>query len=161
MKEKLQELFKTICVLILAILIISLVLFALVLIAIKTLNIPMYFTYSNAVGIILCISIIRFIINFLIEGFDIKSLLKATKRDIMPSKKYKFQIIYKNKAETIGTLTANNLQEIKEMLLENNANFVNNGKNLVYYNSDEIQFCEVEELEEDENENNDKSTYER
>lgn len=152
MKEKLQELLKIICASILAVLIISLIFYILALIAIKTLNMPVYFTYSNAIGIILCISIIRFIINFLIEGFDIKSLLKTTKQDVMPSKKYKFQIIYKNKAETTGTLTANNLQEVKEMLLDNNANFLNNNKNLVYYNNDEIQFCEVKKIEDNEDE---------
>ncbi len=146
MKDKSKELLQTIIVAVLAILIISLVFWTLGVIIIKIFGLPINLTYLKTMGFIIAIFGVRGIIKLFIEGFDIKKVIKSTKKQNMPNKKYKFHIFYKNKAEATGTLTANNLQEVKEMLLENNANFINQNKKIVYYNKDEIQFCEVEEI---------------
>ncbi len=146
MKGKIKELAKIIVAVVLTIIILSLVFWTLGVIIIKIFELPINLTYLKTMGFIIAIFAVRGIIKLFIEGFDIKKVIESTKKQNIPNKKYKFHIIYKNKAETKGTLTANNLQEVKEMLLENNANFINQNKKIVYYNKDEIQFCEVEEI---------------
>ncbi len=63
-------------------------------------------------------------------------------------KKYKYEITYKNKQVLTGDLTANNLEEAKEILLDNKYTICNNSKRLVYNNSNEIQTCLINEVEE-------------
>lgn len=144
MKEKLKELAKTTISVIIAILVISFLFWILGCISIKLLNLPIDFTYSMSIGLVVLMSMFRGIIKFIIEGVDIDTTFDISNEQ----KKYKYRIVFKNKNETNGNITGSNLDELKDIFLENKANFLNQGKKLYYFNRDEIQYLQVEEIEE-------------
>lgn len=144
MKEKLKELAKTIISMVIAVLVISLLFWLLGCISIKLLNLPINFTYPMSIGLVALISMIRGIVKFIIEGIDIDTDFNTSKEQ----KEYKYKIVYKNKDESKGTLVAGSLKEAKKLILDNDVNIVNQGKKLFYFNSNEIQFLQVEEIEE-------------
>ena len=145
MKEKLKELAKTTISVIIAILVISLLFWFLGCISIKLLNLPINFTYSMSVGLICLLSFFKGIIKFIVEGIDVNTTFNVSNEQ----KKYKYRIVFKNKNETNGNITGNNLDELKDIFLEDKANFLNQGKKLYYFNRDEIQYLQVEEIEEE------------
>lgn len=144
MKEKLKELAKTIISMVIAVLVISLLFWLLGCMSIKLLNLPINFTYPMSIGLVALISMIRGIVKFIIEGIDIDTDFNTSKEQ----KEYKYKIVYKNKDESKGTLVAGSLKEAKKLILDNDVNIVNQGKKLFYFNSNEIQFLQVEEIEE-------------
>lgn len=146
MKEKLKELAKTTISVIIAILVISLLFWFLGCISIKVLNLPINFTYSMSVGLICLLSFFKGIIKFIVEGIDVNTTFNVSNEQ----KKYKYRIVFKNKNEANGDITGSNLDELKDVFLENKANFLNQGKKLYYFNRDEIQYLQVEEIEEEE-----------
>lgn len=142
MKEKLKELAKTTISVIIAILVISLLFWFLGCISIKLLNLPINFTYSMSVGLICLLSIFRGIIKLIVEGIDIDTTFNISDEQ----KKYKYRIVFKNKDESTGDITGSNLNELYDVFLGNKANFLNQGKKLFYFNRDEIQYLEIEEI---------------
>lgn len=147
MKEKLEELTKKLVVIVLAILILSLIYWILGIIIVKIFDLDINLTYVKAIGLVVIMCFIRGIVNFFIEGIDINEVIMSIEKESMLNKNYKFAITYKNNSIIDGTLTAINLQQAKEIILNDKCTLVNNGKKLVYYNSDEIQFCEIEEID--------------
>lgn len=145
MKEKLKELAKIAISAIIAVLVISFLFWILGCISIKLLNLPIDFTYSMSVGLICLLSMFRGIVKFIIEGIDIDTDFNTSKE----LKEYKYRIVYKNKDESKGTLVAGSLKEAKGLILDNDVSIVNQGKKLFYFNSNEIQFLQVEEIEEE------------
>ena len=144
MKEKLKELAKTIISMVIAVLVISLLFWLLGCISIKLLNLPINFTYSMSVGLICLLSMFRGIIKFIVEGIDIDTTFNVSNEQ----KRYKYRIVFKNGNEANGNITGSNLDELKDVFLGNKANFLNQGKKLYYFNRDEIQYLQVEEIEE-------------
>lgn len=146
MKNKLVELGKTLVVIVLAVLIISFTLWALGTTIVSIFKIPITLTYLKCIGFTITLLTIKFIVNFFIEGIDIQEILKKSHKDDIPDKKYKFKITYKNKIEQEGEVTAYSIEQAIEILLNSQCNIVNNGKYANYRNSNEIQFCELEEI---------------
>lgn len=144
MKGKLKELAKTIISMVIAVLVISLLFWLLGCISIKLLNLPINFTYSMSVGLTCLSSMFRGIIKFIVEGIDIDATFNVSDEQ----KKYKYRIVFKNKNEADGDITGSNLDELKDVFLGNKANVLNQGKKLFYFNRDEIQYLQVEEIEE-------------
>ena len=144
MREKISRLIYTIICVSLAVLILSFMFWILGCIAINLLNLPINFTYPMSIGLVALISMIRGIVKFIIEGIDIDTDFNTSKEQ----KEYKYKIVYKNKDESKGTLVAGSLKEAKKLILDNDVNIVNQGKKLFYFNSNEIQFLQVEEIEE-------------
>lgn len=144
MKEKLKELAKSIISVVIAVLVISLLSWVLGCISIKLLNLPINFTYSISVGLICLLLMIKGIIKFIIEGVDIDTTFDISNEQ----KKYKYRIVFKNGNEANGNITGSNLDELKGVFLDNKANFLNQGKKMFYFNRDEIQYLQVEEIEE-------------
>lgn len=144
MKESLEKFAKTTICISLAVLILSLMFWILGCISIKLLNLPINFTYPMSIGLVALISMFRGIIKFIIEGIDIDTDFNTSKEQ----KEYKYRIVYKNKDESKGTLVAGSLGEAKGLILDNDVSIVNHGKKLFYFNSNEIQFLQVEEIEE-------------
>ena len=145
MKEKLKELAKTTISVIIAILVISLLFWFLGCISIKLLNLPINFTYLMSVGLICLLSMIKGIIKFIIEGIDIDATFDISNE----IKKYKYRMVFKNGNEANGNITGSNLDELNGVFLDNKANFLNQGEKLFYFNRDEIQYLQVEEIEEE------------
>ena len=145
MKEKLKELAKIAISLIIAVLVISFLFWILGWISIKLLNLPIDFTYSMSVGLICLLSMFRGIIKFIVEGVEIDTMFDTSNKQ----KKYKYRIVFKNGNEANGDITGNNLNELYDIFLKNKANFLNQGEKLYYFNRDEIQYLQVEEIEEE------------
>lgn len=145
MKEKLKELAKIAISAIIAVLVISFLFWILGCISIKLLNLPIDFTYSMSVGLICLLSMFRGIIKFIVEGIDINTTFNVSNEQ----KKYKYRIVFKNGNEANGNITGSNLDELKDVFLENKANFLNQGEKLYYFNRDEIQYLQVEETKEE------------
>ena len=144
MKEKLKELAKIAISVIIAVLVISFLFWILGCISIKLLNLPIDFTYSMSVGLICLLSMFRGIIKFIVEGVEIDTMFDTSNKQ----KKYKYRIVFKNGNEANGDITGNNLNELYDIFLKNKANFLNQGEKLYYFNRDEIQYLQVEEIEE-------------
>lgn len=145
MKEKLKELAKIAISVIIAVLVISFLFWILGCISIKLLNLPIDFTYSMSVGLICLLSMFRGIIKFIVEGVEIDTMFDTSNKQ----KKYKYRIVFKNGNEANGDITGNNLNELYDIFLKNKANFLNQGEKLYYFNRDEIQYLQVEEMEEE------------
>ena len=145
MKEKLKELAKIAISAIIAVLVISFLFWILGCISIKLLNLPIDFTYSISIGLICLLSMFRGIIKFIVEGIDVNTTFNVSNEQ----KKYKYRIVFKNGNEANGNITGSNLDELKDVFLENKANFLNQGEKLYYFNRDEIQYLQVEETEEE------------
>ena len=145
MKEKLKELAKIAISAIIAVLVISFLFWFFGCISIKLLNLPIDFTYSMSVGLICLLSMFRGIIKFIVEGIDVNTTFNVPNEQ----KKYKYRIVFKNGNEANGNITGSNLDELKDVFLENKANFLNQGEKLYYFNRDEIQYLQVEETEEE------------
>lgn len=145
MKEKLKELAKIAISVIIAVLVISFLFWILGCISIKLLNLPIDFTYSMSVGLICLLSMFRGIIKFIVEGVEIDTMFDTSNKQ----KKYKYRIVFKNGNEANGDITGNNLNELYDIFLKNKANFLNQGEKLYYFNRDEIQYLQVEEIEEE------------
>ena len=62
-------------------------------------------------------------------------------------KTYKYKIIFKNKNESEGIITAKNLSEVHRILCTNKFQQVENGTKAFYWNTNEINTIEVELLE--------------
>lgn len=144
MKEKLKELAKIAISVTIAVLVISFLFWILGCISIKLLNLPIIFTYSMSVGLMCLLSMFRGIIKFIVEGVEIDTIFDTSNKQ----KKYKYRIVFKNKNEADGDITGSNLDELKDVFLGNKANVLNQGKKLFYFNRDEIQYLQVEEIEE-------------
>ena len=144
MREKISRLIYTIICASLAVLILSFMFWILGCIAINLLNLPINFTYPMSIGLVALISMIRGIVKFIIEGIDIDTTFNISDKQ----KKYKYRIVFKNGNEANGDITGSNLNELCDVFLENKTNFLNQGKKLFYFNRDEIQYLEVEEIEE-------------
>lgn len=144
MKEKLKELAKIAISVIIAVLVISFLFWILGCISIKLLNLPIDFTYSMSVGLICLLSMFRGIIKFIVEGVEIDTMFDTSNKQ----KKYKYRIVFKNGNEANGDITGNNLNELYDIFFKNKANFLNQGEKLYYFNRDEIQYLQVEEIEE-------------
>ena len=144
MKEKLKELAKIAISVIIAVLVISFLFWILGCISIKLLNLPIDFTYSMSVGLICLLSMFRGIIKFIVEGVEIDTMFDTSNKQ----KKYKYRIVFKNGNEANGDITGNNLNELYDIFLKNKANSLNQGEKLYYFNRDEIQYLQVEEIEE-------------
>ena len=145
MKEKLKELAKIAISVIIAVLVISFLFWILGCISIKLLNLPIDFTYSMSVGLICLLSMFRGIIKFIVEGVEIDTMFDTSNKQ----KKYKYRIVFKNGNEANGDITGNNLNELYNIFLKNEANFLNQGEKLYYFNRDEIQYLQVEEIREE------------
>lgn len=145
MKEKLKELAKIAISVIIAVLVISFLFWILGCISIKLLNLPIDFTYSMSVGLICLLSMFRGIIKFIVEGVEIDTMFDTSNKQ----KKYKYRIVFKNGNEANGDITGNNLNELYDIFLKNKANFLNQGEKLYYFNRDEIQYLQVEEIGEE------------
>lgn len=72
-------------------------------------------------------------------------------RDILKRKmkKYKYKIIFKNKNEAEGTITARNLTKVYDILCKNKFTQVDNNTKAFYWNANEINTLEVNLLKED------------
>ena len=145
MKEKLKELAKIAISVIIAVLVISFLFWILGCISIKLLNLPIIFTYSMSVGLMCLLSMFRGIIKFIVEGVEIDTMFDTSNKQ----KKYKYRIVFKNGNEANGDITGNNLNELYDIFLKNKANFLNQGEKLYYFNRDEIQYLQVEEIREE------------
>ena len=145
MKEKLKELAKIAISVIIAVLVISFLFWILGCISIKLLNLPIDFTYSMSVGLICLLSMFRGIIKFIVEGVEIDTMFDTSNKQ----KKYKYRIVFKNGNEANGDITGNNLNELYDIFFKNKANFLNQGEKLYYFNRDEIQYLQVEEIREE------------
>lgn len=145
MKEKLKELAKIAISVIIAVLVISFLFWILGCISIKLLNLPIDFTYSMSVGLICLLSMFRGIIKFIVEGVEIDTMFDTSNKQ----KKYKYRIVFKNGNEANGDITGNNLNELYDIFFKNKANFLNQGEKLYYFNRDEIQYLQVEEIGEE------------
>ena len=145
MKESLKNFAKTTICISLAVLILSLMFWILGCISIKLLNLPIDFTYSMSVGLICLLSMFRGIIKFIVEGVEIDTMFDTSNKQ----KKYKYRIVFKNGNEANGNITGNNSNELYDIFLKNKANFLNQGEKLYYFNRDEIQYLQVEEIEEE------------
>lgn len=145
MREKISKLIYTIICISLAVLILSFLFWILGCISIKLLNLPIDFTYSMSVGLICLLSMFRGIIKFIVEGVEIDTMFDTSNKQ----KKYKYRIVFKNGNEANGDITGNNLNELYDIFLKNKANFLNQGEKLYYFNRDEIQYLQVEEIEEE------------
>ena len=69
--------------------------------------------------------------------------------DVKESKRYSFKILFANQSIIEGKCKANNLEEIKNMFLKNNCNYLNKHRKITYYNSNEILFLEAERIEDE------------
>lgn len=145
MKEKLKELAKIAISVTIAVLVISFLFWILGCISIKLLNLPIIFTYSMSVGLMCLLSMFRGIIKFIVEGVEIDTIFDTSNKQ----KKYKYRIVFKNGNEANGDITGNNLNELYNIFLKNEANFLNQGEKLYYFNRDEIQYLQVEEIREE------------
>ena len=145
MKEKLKELAKIAISVIIAVLVISFLFWILGCISIKLLNLPIDFTYSMSVGLICLLSMFRGIIKFIVEGVEIDTMFDTSNKQ----KKYKYRIVFKNGNEANGDITGNNLNELYDIFFKNKANFLNQWEKLYYFNRDEIQYLQVEEIREE------------
>ncbi len=72
-------------------------------------------------------------------------------RDILKRKmkKYKYKIIFKNKNEAEGIITARNLTGVYYILCKNKFTQVDNKTKAFYWNANEINMLEVNLLKED------------
>ena len=145
MKEELKRLAIVTISIIIGTLVISFFTWILGCISIKLLNLTIDLTYSMSVGLICLLLMIRGIFKIIVEGIDIDTSLITFSNQ----KKYKYRIVFKNRDEASGNITGSNLDELKGTFLDNKANFLNQGKNLYYFNRDEIQCLQVEEIEEE------------
>lgn len=145
MKEK--DIFKklgiTIISVILSILIISFCFWILGCIAINLLSLPITFTYSTSIGIVVLLFLIRGIVKLFVEGID-NIKFHSSKEE----KTYKYKVVYKNSNETNGNITGSNIDEVIDVFLDNKVNLLNQGKKGFYFNRDEIQYLQIEEIEE-------------
>lgn len=146
MKNKLVELGKELVVIVLAILIISLFLWVLGAIIVSIFALPITLTYLKCIGFTAILSTIRFIVNFLIKGFDVENILKESHKEDIADKRYKFKITYKNKTKQDGEIMACDIEQASDILLNSQCNVLNNGKSANYRNFNEVQFCEIEEI---------------
>ena len=145
MKEK--DIFKklgiTIISVILSILIIRFCFWILGCIAINLLSLPITFTYSTSIGIVVLLFLIRGIVKLFVEGID-NIKFHSSKEE----KTYKYKVVYKNSHETNGNITGSSIDEVIDVFLDNKVNLLNQGKKGFYFNRDEIQYLQIEEIEE-------------
>lgn len=85
------------------------------------------------------------IVKFIVEGIDVNTTFNVSNEQ----KKYKYRIVFKNGNEANGNITGSNLDELKGFFLDDKANLLNQEKKLYYFNRDEIQYLQVEEIEEE------------
>ena len=71
-----------------------------------------------------------------------------SKKDDIPQKKYQYTIIFKNGDEANGKILTDidNVEKVREILLNSKGSIVNDGKKILYYNSKEIQILDIEEM---------------
>ena len=148
MREKISKLVYTIIISMLIITVVSFVLWVLGSIIVNSWEIPIEYNFSMAIGTVAGIFFVKFIVKLFIEGIDIKEFYRDIGKDELPQKKYKFKILYKNKDEIEAYIKAHNLEEVKEFLLSGKINFINQDKTIMYFDNEEIQYCEVNEVEE-------------
>ena len=148
MREKISKLVYTIIISMLIITVVSFVLWVLGSIIVNSWEIPIEYKFSTAIGTVAGIFFVKFIVKLFIEGIDMKEFYRDIAKDELPQKKYKFKIVYKNKDEIEAYIKAHNLEEVKELLLSGKINFINQGKTMMYFDNEEIQYCEVNEVEE-------------
>lgn len=148
MREKISKLVYTIIISMLIITVVSFVLWVLGSIIVNSWEIPIEYKFSTVIGTVAGIFFVKFIVKLFIEGIDMKEFYRDIAKDELPQKKYKFKIVYKNKDEIEAYIKAHNLEEVKELLLSGKINFINQGKTMMYFDNEEIQYCEVNEVEE-------------
>ena len=146
MREKISKLVYTIIILMLIITVVSFVLWVLGNIIVDSWEIPIEYNFSMAIGTVAGIFFVKFIAKLFIEGIDIKEFYKDIAKNELPQKKYKFKIVYKNKDEVEAYIKAHNIEEVRELLLSGKVNLINQDKTMMYFDNEEIQYCEVNEV---------------